>query len=123
MVEFDSVFLLRMRRAALRKGVWFKVLDSAERAMLSLVPKCMCKPRSPKLIDMLARIIVKVKETLKSKIDSLISQVGKPLARRLSRIALNWGHKTAGEWADDEGFSRYLAVENMNKTHLPPLGP
>lgn len=114
MVEFDSAYLLRMRREALRKGVWFKVLDSAERAMLSLVPRCMEKPRSSKLIDMLAKMIVKVKDALKSEIGNFISRVGRPLARKFSQIAQKWGHKTAHEWATDEGFAKYLAIVNIN---------
>ena len=103
-----------MRQKALRKGVWFKVLDSAERAILNLVPRCMEKPRSSKLIDMLAKIIVKIRNALKSPIADLVSQVGRPLARKLSQIAQKWGHKTAGEWAMDERFSRYLAIVDMN---------
>jgi len=113
-VQFDSLFLLRVRREALRKGVWFRVLDSAERAILSLVPRCMEKPRSARLIDILARIIVKIKEALKSRIAILTSQIGRPLAARLSCIAQKWGHKTAYEWILDDGFSRYLAIVDMN---------
>lgn len=115
-VEFNSNFLLRMRRQALRRGVWFRVLDSVERALLSLVPRCMEKPRSSGLIDMLAKIIVKIKNALKSPIADLVSQVGGPLARTLSRIAQKWGYKTAGEWASNEGFWRYLAIESLNNT-------
>jgi hypothetical protein len=115
MVEFDSACLLRIRRAALRGGVWYRVLDRTERAILSLVPRCMEKPRSAKLIDILARIIVKIESALKSPMASLVSQVGRPLARKLSQIAQKWGHKAAGEWVTDEGFARYLAIVNMNE--------
>jgi hypothetical protein len=114
LVKFDSLFLLRVRRKALRNGVWFKVLDSVERAILNLVPRCVETPRSAKLIDALAKIIVKINDALKSQVHDLISRVGRPLAKRLSRIALNWGHKTAVEWALDEGFWKYLAIVNMN---------
>jgi hypothetical protein len=115
-VEFNSNFLLTMRRHALRRGVWFRVLDNAERAILSLVPRCMEKPRSSRLIDMLAKILVKIENALKSPIADLVSQVGRPLAKTLSRIAQKWGHETAGEWASNEGFWRYLAIESLNKT-------
>jgi hypothetical protein len=113
-VEFDSFFLSKMRRKALRKGVWFRVLDCSERAMLSLVPRCMEKPRSAKLIDMLAKIIVKIKDALKSRIHDLISQVGRPSARRLSLIAQKWGNMAAVGWALDAGFWEYLTVVDMN---------
>jgi hypothetical protein len=114
MVEFDSVFLLRMRQEALRKGVWFRVLDRAERSIVDLVPRCMQKPKNAMLIDVLAKIIVKVKDALRSHINDLINQVGRPLARRLSFFAQKWGHKTAYKWASDDGFSEYLAIVNLN---------
>jgi hypothetical protein len=114
MVGFDSAFLLRMRREALRKGVWFKVLDSAERAILNLVPMCMEKPRSLKLIDIVAKIVVKIKTALKSQILDLVSQVGRPLARKLSCIAQKWGHKTADKWVNDARFWRFLTIVYVN---------
>ena len=121
-VEFDRVFLLRMRREALRKGVWFKVLDCAERAILNLTPRCMEKPKSSKLIDMLAKIIVKIENALESPVDILVGQVGRPLARRLSHIEQKWGHKNAGEWATDDGFCRYLTIVNMNSSSFTRSG-
>jgi len=123
MVEFDSVFLSRIHREALRKRVWFRVLDSAERAILTLVPRCMEKPRSTKLIDVLAKIIVKIKSASTSQIVNLVNQVGRPLAERLSRIAQKWGHKTAYEWATDDGFSKYLTLVSMNNIPCPRMGP
>lgn len=118
MARFDIVFLLRMRARALRKGVWFKVLNSAERAILYLVPRCMETPRNSTLIDMLAKIIVKIKNALQSSVAILTSQVGRPLAKTFSRIALQWGHKTAAEWAGNAGFARYLAIVNMNNIQM-----
>lgn len=114
MPELDSFLLLRIRQRALRKGVWFRVLDRAERAMLYLVPRCMDTPRSSKLIDMLAKIVVKISDALKGQIHVLIGQVGRPLARRLSRIAQKWGRETAVDWALDVGFWKYLTIVRMN---------
>ena len=113
-VEFNSNFLLTMRRRALRRGVWFRVLDNAERAIVSLVARCMEKPRSSKLIDMLAKILVKIKGALKSPMADLVNQVGRPLAKKLSQTAQKWGYETAGEWALNMGFWRYLAMESLN---------
>lgn len=114
MVEFGSVFFLKLRRDALRKRVWFKVLNSTERALLYLVPRCMEKPKNATLIDVLAKIVVKIKDALKSPFVDLTNRVGKPLALRLGRMAQEWGHKTAGEWASDEEFARYLAMRHLN---------
>jgi len=114
MVGFNSEFFLNLRREALRRRVWFRVLNCTERALLYLVPRCMETPKNVALIDVLARIIVKIKEALKSPVADIVNQVGKPLALRLSRIAQEWGHKTAGEWASDTGFARYLALRHLN---------
>jgi hypothetical protein len=113
--EFSSVSLLRVRRQALRKGVWFRVLGSAERAILTLVPKCMETPRSARLIDMVAKIIVKIKDAFKSPMANLVNQAGRSLAAKLSRIAQEWGNKTAGEWAADKGFWKYLTIVNLSR--------
>jgi hypothetical protein len=121
MVEFSSAFLLKMRREALRKRVWFKVLDGTERALLYLVPRCMETPKNATLIDALARIIVKIKNALKSRLADLVFQVGKPLAEKLSRVAQEWGHKTACEWARDEGFWNYLTIVNLNGSPEPRI--
>ena len=114
MVEFSSCFFLKLRREALRRRVWFRVLNRTERALLYLVPRCMKRPKNATLIDVLAKIVVKIKDALMSPVADLISQVGRPLASRLSRIAQERGHKTAGEWATDEGFAEYLTIVKMN---------
>ncbi len=114
MSEFDSVFLMRLRNEALRKGVWFRVLDRLERSIVNLVPMCMDKPKNAKLIDVLAKIVVKIKDALRGHMNDLISQVGRPLATRVSLIAQKWGHRTAYKWAADKGFSEYLAIMALN---------
>jgi len=114
MIEFGSNLLLELRRKALRRGLWFRVLDRAERAILSLVPKCVDKLRSPKLIDIVARIIVKLKAALSSRVMKLRSQIGRPLAQKMSQIAQSWGYKEAQEWAEDYGFIQYWTVVKMN---------
>ena len=99
MMDLSSRLILELRRRALRRGVWFKVLDRAERAIMDLVPKCVDRPKSPRLIDAVARIIVKLKAVLASPIIKLRSQIGWPLAQKISQIAQNWGNKRAREWS------------------------
>jgi len=114
MMDLSSRLILELRRRALRRGVWFKVLDRAERAILDLVPKCVDKPKSPRLIDAIAKIIVKLKAALASPIIRLRSQIGWPLAQKISRIAQKWGNKRAREWAEDKGFIQYLTIIKIN---------
>jgi len=113
MLSLDSRYLARIRLEALRRHVWFKVLSSLERGLVDFVIRVVDRPRSPKLIEALARIIVKVKKAMISPLRRLMEQVGKPLARRISMIALRWGNRSAAEWARDEGFIRYLTIMNL----------
>jgi hypothetical protein len=114
MVEFSSVFLVSVRRKALRGRVWFKVLDRVERAILTLAPRCIEVARSPMLIDALAKILVKVAEALMSPLERFRNQVARPLAGKISLIAQKWGNLDAEAWAFDKGFIRYLAVCKFN---------
>ena len=114
MDEFDSFFLVKLRREALKKGIWFRVLNRVERSIVNLVPVCMQRPRNARLIDVLTKIVVKIKDALRSRMDDLVNRIGNPLARRLSFIAQKWGHKTAYKWAADQEFSEYLAIVAMS---------
>ncbi|MEM2166708.1 MAG: hypothetical protein QW619_05865 [Candidatus Bathyarchaeia archaeon] len=98
----------------MRRRVWFKALSSLERGLVDFVIKVVDKPRSPKLIKALARIIVKVKKAMMSPIKRLMEYVGKPLAKKISAIALRWGNKSAAKWAEDEGFIKYLTITDIN---------
>ncbi|MBS7633227.1 hypothetical protein KEJ15_06390 [Candidatus Bathyarchaeota archaeon] len=114
MIEFSSSFILSIRQRALRSRIWFKALNSAERAILTLAPKCVDAIKSPLLVDAVAKIIVKVAEALRSPLERFRSQVAAPLAEKISLIAQKWGNTQAKDWAFDKGFVQYLAVCKFN---------
>jgi len=114
MLSLDSHYLARIRFEAMRRHVWFNVLSRLERGLVDFVIKAIDRPRSPKLIEVLARIIVKIKKSMISPVRRLMEQVGKPLAKKISAIALKWGNKSAAEWAEDKGFIKYLTIIDMN---------
>jgi hypothetical protein len=107
---FDSSYLAEVREEAKRKNVWWKSLRKIDRDVLDLTIKCVDKPKSPKLIDAIAKIIVKIKGALMSPIYRLMEQIGRPLAKKLSRIAKSWGNETADKWVEDQGFVKYLTI-------------
>lgn len=109
-VNLNSSYLAKVKEEAKRKKVWFRNLCQRERDIVDLTIKCVDKPKSPRLIQVLARIVVRVKAALVSPLQRLMGQIGRPLAMKLSRIAVGWGHKAAEKWAEDEGFIRYLTV-------------
>ena len=114
MFKFSSRFILSIRREAFRRRVWFRVLSSAERAILTLTPRCVDTVRSPVLALIIARILAKIKKALMSPLAAFRSLVARPLAERLSRIAQKWGYVGVHEWIWDEGFINYLAVCKYN---------
>ena len=113
-MRIDSSYLARLRERAKRRNVWFGALCRGERDILDLTIRCVDQPRSPKLIDILAKIIVKIKRALTGPMLRLMEEVGRPLAKKLSRIAKGWGNKTADKWAEDVGFVKYLTIVDMN---------
>ena len=114
MIELSSNYIMTVRRKALRGRVWFRFLDAAERAILRLVPRCVDKVRSPRLIDIVAKIIAKISEALRSPLERFRSQVAKPFAEKISLIASKWGNRSAGKWADDLAFIQWIAVNKFN---------
>ncbi|MEM2638509.1 MAG: hypothetical protein QW113_00655 [Candidatus Bathyarchaeia archaeon] len=113
-MSLDSRYLARVRLEAMRRHVWFKALSSLERGLVDFVIRVVDRPRSPRLIESLARIVIKVKMAMMSPLRRLMEEIGRPLAKRISTIALKWGNKNAVEWAEDKGFMRYLTIVDMN---------
>lgn len=108
----DAVVKVRLR--AIRKGVWFRVLSRVERGLVDLTLKVTDRIRSRTLAEAVFSVVKKLMEALESKVTRLIRQVGRPLALKISRIAQEWGNRSARRWADDQGFIQYLTVMGMN---------
>ena len=109
--------LLSIKRKALRKKVWFKVLSQAERALIDLTIQVVDVVRSNRLARVLLDPIEKLKEAMKGMMDRA-REIGWPLAEKFSKIALAWGHPEARSWAEDEFYATYLGLGVLNK----PIG-
>ncbi len=113
---FPSVdILLQTKRLALRRGIWFKILNRVERGIIDLTVKCVDDIRSVKLAKVVTAIIDKLHFAVESTVDRLVRTIGLSLARKISNIAVNWGNRLASIWADDRAFARFL-VFNFTKT-------
>ena len=104
--------LAEVREEAKRKRVWYRMLPKLDRDVLDLTIKCVGELKSAKLIEVVTKIVVKLKAALQNRLSRLMDEVGAPLAKKLGDIALGWGNRSAGKWAQDRGFVRYLAVMN-----------
>lgn len=106
--------LAKIRTRAIRKGVWFKILDKAERAQIELTIKFVKRILSLLLTRVLTSIMTKLLTALESKIECLAREVGQHLAKRVSLIAQSWGHVSASLWKSEHGFVHYLTAMYLN---------
>lgn len=112
--NWNSVFLLRLRRIALKRGVWFKALSRIERCMVEVAARVVKRPKSERLVLALARIVVKLREALVGPHKVFVKLVGRTLARRTAEIAVKLGNRAAAAWAEDAGFIKYLTIMCLN---------
>ncbi|NIR13151.1 MAG: hypothetical protein GWN86_04050 [Desulfobacterales bacterium] len=111
--------LVLIRRKAWRKKVWYKALSRVERGLVSLTIRCVDRVQSSKLAVLLNAIVKRLEIALESRVKRLMEEVGRPLARRISRIAQDWGHKSALKWTGEEGFVRYLTIMSLPENRPP----
>jgi len=112
--------LLRIRAEALRRGMWFKVLTQTERAMVDLAIKVVRGfIKGAMLAHLMRAVVAKLREAIESRFTRMVRENGRPLAARISRIAVAWGNRSAFLWSHDITFARYLAVLHMNLPEAP----
>jgi len=107
---FSRGFLLEVRRRALRRGVWFSALDQVERGILSLTARVIDEVKSVVLGVELVKILVKLRDAMRSEFAVLVETAGLQRVRDIARRAVGWGCGAAVEWARDPGFARYHAL-------------
>jgi hypothetical protein len=101
--------LVEAKRAAKRLRVWFS-LNRVERGIIDLTVRYVDTIKSTKLAKVVTAIVEKLQTAMETTTDRLVRTVGLPLARKISSIAVSWGNRLACLWADDLGFTKYLAL-------------
>jgi len=112
---FTRSELVSVRRKALRKRIWFRVLGRAERALGGLTIRDVGAVRGGRREEALWNPIEKLREAMKT-LPERAREVGRPLVERLSRVAQSLGYLEAGGWAGDESFVEYVGLCAMNKS-------
>jgi hypothetical protein len=102
--------LAEAKKLALRRGIWFRVLDRVERGIIDLTVRYVVCIKSDKLAKVVTAIMEKLQSTAERIVDRLVRTVGLPLARKISDVAVSWGNRLASMWADDRSFANFLAV-------------
>jgi len=111
---FSRQKLIRIRTIAIRRGVWYKALDRAERGLVELTIRIVKRIGSLLLQKVLASIFRKLQMAMENRTTYLARKVGKPLAEKLSLIAQSWGNASAFLWKTEHNFIQFLAIMYLN---------
>ena len=107
-------WLESVRRRALRKRVWFKVLTKLERGLVNLTIRCVDEVHSPRLAWLIGRVVCKILKACRSRFVMQVVKRGYDLAGEMSRVAVSWGYDQASLWVQDKAFIRSLGVNAAN---------
>ena len=113
---FSSNRLTFLKRRAMQKGVWFKVLDHEERAIVDLTIRTVRTIRSSILKEVLMTISEKLMKAMESQVARLTETIGRSLTQKIASLAFSWGNRKALKWSKDSSFIRYLTITELNAT-------
>lgn len=111
---FTSAFLAELKKKALRKGIWFRVLDRLERGIFSLAARVLERVESPLLGVELTKMVGKLRDAVSGSFDKHMREYGFSKAYRVAWQAVGWGYAEASEWVSDLGLVRYLTLIDFN---------
>ena len=113
-LAFGRDELVSLRHRAKRRGLWFRKLGRIDRVLVDLAIMVTDGVRSSRLADALRSVVIKIEDTMGSRISQITNNVGFPLARKLGALAQSWGNKLAREWVSDPSYARFLAIVHIN---------
>jgi hypothetical protein len=109
--SFPSVGrLAEAKKLALKRRVWYRVLNRVERGIIDLTIKYVACIKSGKLAKLVTAIMEKLQSAAENIVERLVRTVGLPLTRKISDIAVSWGNRLASNWASDRVFARFLVL-------------
>jgi len=124
-VPLKRNILAKLKIKAQRLGVWFRRLKKDERRLMDLVIVVVERVQSSFLAKILTPVVKRLLEAMgnaQAVLKVLMGEVaykmmkeGPHLARKICRIALDWGNKSAAKWLLDTGFIQYLTIMDLNK--------
>ena len=102
--------LIEAKKLALRRRVWFRLLNRVERGIIDLTVRYVDSIKSSKLVQVVTAIMEKLQRATENIVDKLVRTVGLSLAQKISNIAINCGNRYAFAWANDLAFARFLVI-------------
>ena len=115
---FCRGFLSDLSRRAMRRGVWYRALDGVERGVVYLVVRVVDRVRSPLLGGVLAGIVRKLSDAMKSDFVRRMEEYGLRKAREVVKQAVEWGYSNARGCIQDLEFIRYLTCLEIYSSYL-----
>jgi len=104
-------YLRKVRSTAVRKRVWFRVLDRVERGIFNLTISYVEKVQSHVLAGVLVKILVKLRDGFKSVFIRHVEGYGYRKLRLVVEQAKGFGSLAQG-WLMDLGFAEWFAVND-----------
>ena len=105
-------YLRSIRTEALRKRIWYRVLDRLEQGIVNLTIKIVDTLRSDALIRILVGILAKLREAGKSTFVKHIEGYGVEQMWRIVEISIGLGNRVADGWLC-EGFAEWFALNSF----------
>ena len=105
--------IVGVRTRALRRGLWFRVLDRVERGLVDLTIRWVDRVKSGRLAQVLVRILEKLVRAMAGRMVRAMGE-GRQMAFRASWLAVGWGNLPALDWRSDLGFQRALGFGILN---------
>lgn len=111
---FTKSFLLKAKKKAYRRNVWYRALDRVERGILDLSCRVVDEVKSTKLASQIVKILAKLRDAYKSGFTKHLENHGMERARKVVEQATKLGCQRAREWLHDLNYIRYLTVIDYN---------
>ena len=106
--------LVKAKKLALRRNVWFRTLSRVERGIVDLTVQCVESVKSGKLAKMLMAIMNRLQSAMEGTVERLVKTIGVPLAEKISCVAVGWGNVYAKSWASDWSFAAFLVANRLS---------
>jgi hypothetical protein len=110
----DMTKKVKLKKRAIRSGVWFKALRRIDGVLMDLTMKVAGNIRSITLAKCILAIARKLGINMESRLLRAFREVGMPFAQKLSLVAQKWGNISAKMWVFASSFVKFLAVMHIN---------
>jgi hypothetical protein len=101
--------MIRLKARSLRRGQWFKVLETQERGLIDVAVRWVSTVKNERLELVLKRILSKLVFAMLSPLGVFLGR-GRRAAFRLSELAVGWGNISALNWRFDDTFQLCLGA-------------